>query len=108
MIDDDFIPLDDRDPIEVVRNGNELPVRPFPIITMTVTDDGGEPVIETGPSQKIDISGQSIINQANKVLDYQKFKQDQTVERYRQNHKVHRKHKKCKAEQQFADSCQKN
>ena len=77
MIDDDFIPLDDRDPTEVVRDGNEPLVRPFPIITTTVTDDGGEPVIETDPSQKIDISAQSIINQANKVLDYQKFKQDQ-------------------------------
>ena len=77
MIDDDFIPLDDRDPTKVVSGKNEALVRPFPIITMTVTDDGGEPVIETGPSQKIDISGQSIINQANKVLDYQKFKQDQ-------------------------------
>ena len=52
--------LDDRDPAEVVRDGNEQLVRPFPIITTTVTDDGGEPVIETGPSQKIDISGQSI------------------------------------------------
>ena len=77
LIDDDFIPLDNRDPTEVVRDGNETPVRPFPIITTTVTDGGGEPVIEIGPSQKIDISGQSIINQANKVLDYQKFKQDQ-------------------------------
>ena len=77
LIDDDFIPLDDRDPTEVVRNGKEPPMRPFPIIKTTVTDDGGEPVIETGPSQKIDIFGQSIINQANKVLNYQKFKQDQ-------------------------------
>ena len=77
MIDDDFIPLDDREPTEVVRDGKEPLVRQFPIITTTVTDDGGEPVIETGPSQKIDISGQSIINQAKKVLDYHKFKQDQ-------------------------------
>ena len=77
LTDDDFIPLDDRDPTEMVRDRNEPLVRPFRIITTTVTDDGGEPVIETGPSQKIDISGQSIINQANKVLDYQKFKQDQ-------------------------------
>ena len=57
LIDDNFIPLDDRDPTELVRNGNEPPVRQFPIIITTFTDDGGEPVIETGLSQKIDISG---------------------------------------------------
>ena len=55
---------------------------------MTVTDDGGEPVIETGPSQKTDISEQSIINQANKVLDYQKFKQDQAKKIRDHNNKL--------------------
>ena len=44
LIDDEFIPLDDRDPTEVVRDRNEPLLRPLPIITTTVTDDGGEPV----------------------------------------------------------------
>ena len=43
LIDDQFIPLDDRDPAEIVKDENEPETRPIPIITLTTPD---EPVIE--------------------------------------------------------------
>ena len=43
LIDDQFIPLDDRDPTKIAKDENEPETRPFPIITLTTPDD---PVIE--------------------------------------------------------------
>ena len=43
LIDEEFIPLDDRDPAEIVKDKNEIETRRFPIITLTTPDD---PVIQ--------------------------------------------------------------
>ena len=43
LIDDEFIPLDDRDPAGIVKDKNEPENGPFPIITLTTPDD---PVIQ--------------------------------------------------------------
>ena len=43
LIDDEFIPLDDRNLAETVRDKNEPENRPFPIIMLMTLDD---PVIE--------------------------------------------------------------
>ena len=39
LIDDDFIPLDNRDPREVARDKNEPENRPFPLIALTTPND---------------------------------------------------------------------
>ena len=43
LIDDQFIPLDDRDPAEIAKDENQPETRPFSIITLRTPD---EPVIE--------------------------------------------------------------
>ena len=43
LIDDEFIPIDDRNPAEIVKDKKEPENRPFPIITLTTPDD---PVIQ--------------------------------------------------------------
>ena len=80
LIDDEFIPLDDRDPAEIVKDKNEPENRPFPIITLTTPDD---PVIQIdatdawddkktqiqtpGPIYKLSTDYEKKVRAANKI-----------------------------------------
>ena len=51
LIDDEFIPIDDRNPTEVVRDKNKSENRPFPIIMLMTPDD---PVVEIDATDACD------------------------------------------------------
>ena len=80
LIDDQFIPLDDRDPAEIAKDETQPETRPFSIITLRTPD---EPVIEIdatddwdenktkirrpGPTYKLSTDYEKKIRAANKI-----------------------------------------